>query len=148
MWLELMLGRFCGGLTKGISGKVRIGRMSAETLIESVKTELEMELKQDGWKTVHARLVLEELAREDLNWQKRQIHKEIEEKYLIPALNRAKEGYSVKGMFWQHTQNQLVELDVQEKLREIDESIDWLDARKKIIEEMVEYRSSINIFRF
>lgn len=148
MWLELMLGRFCGGLTKGISGNVRIGRMSAETLIESVKTELEMELKQDGWKTVQARLVLEELAREDLRWQQRQIHKEIEEKCLIPALNRAREGYSVRGMFWQQTQNQLVELDVQEKLREIDESIDWLDTRKKIIEEMAEYRSPINIFRF
>jgi hypothetical protein len=133
---------------KGTQGQVRIGRMSAETLIETVKKELEMEVKQDGLSTVKNRLMLEAIALDDLSMQQQQIQQAVKEQCLVPVLKRAKEGYSVRGLFWQQTENKLDVLVTQEKLKAIDESIDWLNTRKKIIDELENHFSLRDVFRY
>ncbi|WP_298624291.1 hypothetical protein [uncultured Legionella sp.] len=144
-----MFGRVCQFyMAKGIKRNINIGRMLAETKPETLKEELEKELKTDGWYIVQERLLHEASALENFIWEEKQIKKQIDELFLLPALKRAKQGYSVKGFFWQQTQQSLNELNIQEQLKEINESIDWLNTRQKIIKDLEASYAPIETFRF
>lgn len=164
-----MFGRLFTGC---IPGKVWVGRMSAVTPRETVKQELERELRQDGWKTVKNKLAREAYVREEISILQQRIRIAIKEQCLTPALNRVNQGYEVHGLFWKQNQSKLMDVlaeevlkrcheskdcpeileildelkdcqEVFEALQILDESNDWLFTRQKIMHKLDESQTSI-----
>lgn len=141
LWLELMFGKVCSGVVRGIRGRVdlskmEIGRMTAETSNETVRKEFNEELRRIGWQNLREKIGDEQAALSELIDQQQKIRREVYEHCVAPALSRAEQGYQVRGFFWQRSQENLNKIVNQESLKNIEESIDWLNTRQQIFEEL------------
>ena len=115
---------------------VRVGRMAAETTEDIVRKEFVDEVKKEGWHNIIDRIQVEESVLEELTIEKRHLQQAMEKSCLNPAIARARQGFAVKGMFWENTQRNLNHVVPSETLKILDEQIDWLHTRQKIFEEI------------
>lgn len=123
---------------------VRIGRMAAETTEDIVRKEFVDEVKKEGWHSIRDRIHLEESLLEELTIEKRQLQQVVDTRCLTPAISRARQGFAVRGMFWEDTQKKLKQIAPSETLKILDEQIDWLHTRQKIFEEINAHTSLHN----
>ncbi|KTD52964.1 hypothetical protein [Legionella quateirensis] len=120
---------------------VRVGRMAAETTEDIIRKEFENELKKEGWHSIRERIQVEELVLDELTNEKHQLQQAVERSCLTPAIERARQGYSVRGVFWEEMQKNRKHVAPSETLKVLDEQIDWLNTRQKIFEEINAYTS-------
>ncbi|KTD33951.1 hypothetical protein Lmor_1933 [Legionella moravica] len=127
--------------TKELSN-VHIGRMAAETTEDIIRKELEDEIKKAGWQSIRDRIQAEELVLVDLSYEKHQLQLAMETSCLNPSIERARQGFAVRGLFWEEMQKNLNHIAPLENIQVLEEQIDWLNTRQKIFEE-IQARPSI-----
>ncbi|HAU0335225.1 TPA: hypothetical protein JBF37_02845 [Legionella pneumophila] len=130
LWLRLPVNKPTLDLSK-----IVLGRMPAETTFESVKREFEQELRRVGLKRFQENIHAEQLILEQLLKQREEMTKKIDEKCLRPALQRSENGYDVTGLYWSRMQGELSKIQSKKERVELDETIDWLYARRRFLKE-------------
>lgn len=111
---------------------IKIGRMTAETSRETIKKELEGEIKKEGLRKTRQKINHEEFVLEQLIRSRTETNRLIQQECLDTLMERARQGYAVRGYTWEINQQRLHAIIPPDKAMEREEQIDWLKTRNSI----------------
>ncbi|KTD17993.1 hypothetical protein [Legionella jordanis] len=114
---------------------LRIGRMSAETPFQEIKTQLQQERQKLGDELLIEQLVEEGKILKKLE-KKRQNYSELVKTATNNIVTRQMSHENAGGFFWQLQRQKLDAVLTQEQMSVLEEERDWLQARQKIAEEL------------